>query len=722
MSAAVAIPLAMGFGMFALVSLGDEYFANGALAGLYAAFVVAIVSVVLGDETPTVYAPRINSTFFLGAFLYGLVHSETTMPQAPGTAFILVLFFSVILLGGVFQALFGLFKVGTLLKYAPHPVMAGFQTTAAALLFLVQLADVSGFDETKPFTYVLTHPGEIKPLSVLLAALTFAVMWNSRKISLRIPPLLVGLAVGTAVYYLLIALGLSDHLGPVIGAATADPLGHVPVANVGELVRDDALFKLWPTMLGGGLALAVIASIDALLCAKLVSQPGDARVYADRLLVRLGIGNVAASCFGGITAGINIGPSLANRAFGGRTPLSILVNASVILLALTIMLPVVTQLPRVALSAVIMVVAIQHFDPWSMQLIRRIANSTGVQRRFLIIDLLVVIVVAVLAIAVDIVLAVFLGTIIAIMLFVVRMSRRSIVRRTYRCHATSSRRSRHARESHVLERHGHAILVMELQGPLFFGTGEWLIDEVAAATRQETRSVILDLRRISEVDSTGARILLDVQVDLKRNGIRLGLVLVKGSDVMQRLSDLGILDAVPIDHIFEDVDRAIEWAEDGLVREVLGSPLPAKEVPLNQVGILQNLDAGEIAALEARLRRVAYPKGAVIFHQGDSGTDMFIITKGTASAFIHQPSGRDIRLVTFAPGTVFGELANLDAGPRSASIVADEDCVAYALSQTQFAALSTETPAIAIKLLANLGRELSGRLRRADRMIDELET
>jgi CRP-like cAMP-binding protein len=263
---------------------------------------------------------------------------------------------------------------------------------------------------------------------------------------------------------------------------------------------------------------------------------------------------------------------------------------------------------------------------------------------------------------------------------------------------------------------------MELQGALFFGTGEWLIDDIAAATRQETRSVILDLRRISEVDSTGARILLDVQADLMRNGIRLGLVLPKGSDVMQRLMDFGIVEEVPAGHIFEDVDRAIEWAEDGLVHEVLGPPLPAKEVPLNQVGILHDFDASEIAALEARLTRVAHPKGAVIFRQGDSGTDMFIVTQGTASAFIHQPAGRDIRLATFAPGTVFGELATLDAGPRSASIVADEDFVAYALSQAQFAALSTDAPAIAIKLLANLGRELSRRLRRADRMIDELET
>ena len=142
---------------------------------------------------------------------------------------------------------------------------------------------------------------------------------------------------------------------------------------------------------------------------------------------------------------------------------------------------------------------------------------------------------------------------------------------------------------------------------------------------------------------------------------------------------------------------------------------------LEQSGILNNFDADEIAALKARLTRVAHPKGGVIFCEGDSGTDLFIVTRGTASAYIHQATGRDIRLVTFAPGTVFGELAILDAGPRSASIIADDDFVSYALSQAQFAVLSREAPAIAIKLLANLGRELSGRLRRADGMINELE-
>jgi CRP-like cAMP-binding protein len=206
-----------------------------------------------------------------------------------------------------------------------------------------------------------------------------------------------------------------------------------------------------------------------------------------------------------------------------------------------------------------------------------------------------------------------------------------------------------------------------------------------------------------------------------RDGTRLGIVLASRSDVMLRLRDLGTLEEIPADQIFQDVDRAIEWAEDRVVREVLGALLPAKEVPLEQAGILDNFDADEVATLKAKLTHIAHPKGTLIFHQGDSGTDMFLVTKGTASAFIHQPAGRDIRLVTFAPGTVFGELAILDAGPRSASIITDEDFAAYALSREQFAALSAESPALVIKLLANLGRELSGRLRRADRMIDELE-
>ena len=363
-SAAVAVPLAMGYGMFAFVSLGENYFASGALAGLYTAFIVAIVCVLLGDKTTTIYAPRINSTFFIGLLIYGLVHSEIPAIRSGGIPLILAITFSIILLGGIFEALFGLVRLGSLIKFAPQPVMAGFQNAAAILLFLVQLGNVCGFDHNIPFTEVPFHAESIKPLSVLIAAITFFVMWNARKLPGRVPPVIVGIAVGTALYYLFQAAGLGAHLGPVIESEPHARMGLTAFPYFAGLARSRDILALAPTIVGGALALAIIASIDALLCAKLVTPLGERSVDGDKLLLRLGAGNVAASCFGGITGGLNIGPSVANRAFGARTPLAVLVNAVAILIACTALFPIAGLMPRVALSAVIMVVAIQHFDVW----------------------------------------------------------------------------------------------------------------------------------------------------------------------------------------------------------------------------------------------------------------------------------------------------------------------------------------------------------------------
>jgi MFS superfamily sulfate permease-like transporter len=220
-SSVIAIPLAMGFGMFAFTALGDTYFAHGELAGLYAAIVVGVVSVVLGDRTTTVYAPRITTTFLLGALLYHLAHSDAEIVRDGNVHMIVLAFFSIILLGGIFQALFGLVRLGSLIRFTPHPVMAGLQNAAAALLFLVQLSNVCGFDHNIPFKAVAGHFAEVKPLSVVVALVTFMSMWNARAITTRIPPLVVGLGIGTALYLALVLAGFGPGLGPIIGLPTA---------------------------------------------------------------------------------------------------------------------------------------------------------------------------------------------------------------------------------------------------------------------------------------------------------------------------------------------------------------------------------------------------------------------------------------------------------------------------------------------------------------------
>ena len=296
-SAAVAIPLALGFGMFVFVTLGDEYFACGAVAGLVSALVVGLVCVGLGDRTAMVFAPRVTTTFFLGSLLNSLLHPD----GVPGSPMFRPRWLSSSQScspAALIQALFGIAAAfGTLIKFTPHPVMAGFQNMAAALLFLVQLGNVLGFDHNVGFMHVLGYLGTVRPLSLVVAALTFVVTWRARKISANVPALLIGLGAGSAVYYALVGVGFGDALGPVVGMPTVsvsvnNMLAGLDGASVGALLAQSAAL-----ILSSGLALAVIASIDALLCVRLASRPGDLGLAGDSLLTRLGLANAVAAGF-----------------------------------------------------------------------------------------------------------------------------------------------------------------------------------------------------------------------------------------------------------------------------------------------------------------------------------------------------------------------------------------------------------------------------------------
>ena len=183
--------------------------------------------------------------------------------------------FSIILLGGVFQALFGVARLGSLIKHTPQPVMAGFQNAAALLLVLVQLGNVFGFDKSTSFMEALKHASAAKPLSVAIAIVVVVVMWNSRTFLPKVPPVLVGLGVGTILYYACGLAGFGLQLGSTIGSGLFNSYKLPNFPQFGELARSASLLSLLPTIVGGALALAIIASIDALLCAKLLARPGD---------------------------------------------------------------------------------------------------------------------------------------------------------------------------------------------------------------------------------------------------------------------------------------------------------------------------------------------------------------------------------------------------------------------------------------------------------------
>src|SRR6185369_10857258 len=317
---------------------------------------------------------------------------------------------------------------------------------------------------------VLAHLDEARPLSPLVALVTALAMWHAKRFAPKVPPLLTGLAAGTVLSYGFSAVGLAASLGTALGAAphSWDVATATPAAML-ELARHPQLGDILPTLATSALSLALVASIDALLCARLLAMPGG-----DGQLVRLGLGNMAAACAGGITSGFNLGPSLANRAFGGRTRTSVLVNAGVTLLTLAAAMPLVAHLPRAVLSGAIVVIAIQAIDPWTVKAIRQLAARDVIDWKRAAGDVAVSLLVAALAIVADIVIAVMVGLTLAIGFFLVRISR-PIVRRSRRGDAVRSRRMRDPRLMELLAEHGGRIVMIELEGAMFFGTAEPLV-------------------------------------------------------------------------------------------------------------------------------------------------------------------------------------------------------------------------------------------------------
>ena len=276
----------------------------------------------------------------------------------------------------------------------------------------------------------------------------------------------------------------------------------------------------------------------------------------------------------------------------------------------------------------------------------------------------------------------------------------------------------------ALAREGRRIVVFELDGPLFFGTAEDLANRVETALREDILVVILDLRRVNDVDSTGGRIVAQVGDRIRRERKHLLLSHPEAHPrVARALRGFGVHAAVGQAAVFPDTDAALERAEDLLIEALRVEVAEGEELPARRLPAFEGLTAEECAILEGLLQRHHYRPGDVVIKEGNRDRSLFMIAKGTASVRIDLGGiNRTKRLATFSPGTVFGEVALLDKQPRSATVTADEELVCYELSEDGFDALTTTHPRIAIHLLMNIGAELSRRLRRSTATVTHLES
>jgi CRP-like cAMP-binding protein/anti-anti-sigma regulatory factor len=482
-----------------------------------------------------------------------------------------------------------------------------------------------------------------------------------------------------------------------------------------DALRNAALVLAW------GATLALVASLDALLCLKVIEGFTKQRADANRTLMRIGMGNFLGAGFGSLFTSVSLVNTHAAHASGGRSRWAGLTAVAVVVLVSLLAPNLIAVLPRVVVAALLIVTAIRLFDRWTFSLAAAVATGDSARRRSYLLDLLIILLVVALTISNQLIAAVAVGLALSVGSFIFRMSR-AIVRRSYRCDVARSRRTRDNLENDVLATRGCEIAVFELEGALFFGTADKVVREVESAFADGARYAILDLRRVNDFDTTAARLLIQMHDADSPRGLRLALSgLRPGSRLDNFVRDCGLAVAFGREHLFADLDDALEWAEDRLIADARHAGRD-DELPLEAFDLVAGLPRGDIEQLRSLVKRVEFEEGDLVFREGELGDDMYLIARGSASVKMRQGGeGLPTRLVTFAPGTVFGEVALLDSGPRSATVEADSALVCFVLSGADFQRLIAEQPGIAIRLLRNIAGELGNRLRRANRIIFQLE-
>lgn len=290
-----------------------------------------------------------------------------------------------------------------------------------------------------------------------------------------------------------------------------------------------------------------------------------------------------------------------------------------------------------------------------------------------------------------------------------------VVSRRYTAAEVSSRRVRRAGDAELIRRSGAAVTVLQLQGDLFFATAERLVRTIEQVG-DATRVVVLDARRAGRA-TAGAVALLAVLHEEPRLGPTL-LLAGAGDGLLDALAAEG--GAWPPEHLFSDVDLALEWAEDLVLAELGPAATATEDDVADGIDLLVRLDAEDRAALAPLLVTERYAAGEHILREGEPADRLCLLVEGRASGIVHigdDDAAHDRRVRTFGPGTLFGEAAVLEGGLRPTDVVADEACTVLSLGREAFAELETTRPEVYAHLLAGLARSLSELLHQA---VDEL--
>lgn len=709
-AAIISIPMAIGYGITVFAPLGADFIPQAALIGMNAAVIGGFWAALFGGTPGQISGPQASLTMILTTVV-SLLTADSLLPQGLADKNLTIVFLVsfCVLIGGVTQMLLGLFKMGNLIKYIPHPVLAGFLNGIAILLIWKQLPLLLGLDRSAIPSEVLSNFSLIDTSSLSIGLAALGAVFVSKIFLKRVPSILFGLLTGAAVYSLLFLLTDKVRHVAVIGelSFTLPTIG--VVTELFHQLPHNFHYERFYDLCGYGIVLGMLGSMESLMSSSALENLSEIKVDSNKELIGQGLGNIAASLLGSISSAGSIIRSHANIKAGGRGRLSGVLCSAIMLLCIWTSAPVIGKIPLSIFAGVIISVGLTLFDLSVLRLVKFYRPLFGIQKDIFI-SFIVHVSVVIITVTISLTTAVLIGIILSTAYFILKMGMSSI-RRQYSGSDITSKKIRNTAQYNCLKNNGEEIQIFELQGPIFFGSADKLARLIESRT-QEATFCILDMNHVSEIDSTGAVILIRLYKRFVKAGKHLLITHINdGHSMKDFLTVTGVLSEIAEQHLFHDADEALEWAENRIISELCYID-DRKHYPLPELEVFYNFGDGELDIFKQFLDRKTFKKGDAIISEGQNDRDLLMMTRGLVSITLHLPnSDRKKRLFTFSSGAIIGEMALLDGHPRSADVWADEDSDFYRLTCDGFKKICTDHPQIALKFVSNIALVISQRLR-----------
>jgi SulP family sulfate permease len=672
---------------------------------------VIMIGTSLTSRVPGVIGTTQDSSTVLIAVIAGALAG--TLSAAGGqvelATVLVAIAFSALLTGLFFLAL-GIFKLGRLVRFTPYPVVGGFLAGTGWLL--VQ----GSFDVMAGYPLALANiPALLQPEQLILwvPGLLFALVLfvGMRRIHhfLTMPGILFGaiflfyLALLTTDTSLEAAIDSGLLLGKVAGEITWQPLA------LKSLLAAD-----WAAILGqaGNIAILLIVSVVGLLLnASSLELIIRQDVDLNRELRTAGIANLL-SCLGGGMVGYHAlsSSSLSYRIGArGRWP-GILAGAICVALLFTGS-ALLAFFPVPILGGLLLFLGLDFLVDWVVE------GWSRLSRPEYAVVLLILVVIA----AAGFLVGVAVGLVAMIILFILSYSRINVVHHAGSGAEIRSSVERCAYHRQVLaEELGPHIYILELQGYIFFGTANALLEQiralVASTDQPLVRYVALDFRRVTGLDSSAVLSFVKGKQLAEAEGISLVLTHLSGR-IRRQLELGGLSESDDCLRFFSDLDHGLEWCEEELL-EVEGITAMHLPVTLRAQLADSGFEKANTTRLMEFLERTDVRAGEYLIRQGQEADQLYFIERGTVVVCLETEGGEQVRLQTLGLGTAVGELGLYLGATTTASVIAESPTVAYRLTRTALVRMKEEEPGLAATFHEFVAHLLSARLAATTRTLE----